>query len=361
VSSARSLAQLRTEFTRRGWKRAPTARILSELAVHVALLAGGCVLFLCAAPMWLRAAGVLLSAAGSVGITTNTHTSSHFATNSRRWLNELLTYFGYSLCLGFSATYWWSDHIAGHHVSPNVVGKDNDFEFFPIFALTESEVSSTKGMRRTYHEKWQWIALLFAIPFMGFNLQRNGLAHILGVLRRPAGAKKQKTASAITIEKKRCMLDLAAILVHVLIFLVIPAALFGVGAAVALYALRIGLTSVVMFGILAPAHFAIETPFLTPAQAAGLDHCELQSFTTIDFEGGPLLRWLASGLEYQIEHHLFPEISHTYYPRMSPLVKEFCEARGLPYRVYGFRRALHESILAFRTPKRIGIGAISLG
>ena len=47
--------------------------------------------------------------------------------------------------------------------------------------------------------------------------------------------------------------------------------------------------------------------------------------------GGHFLCYINGGLNYQIEHHLFPRISHVYYPTIAPVVKEFCLRRGIPY------------------------------
>mmetsp|Transcript_21480 Transcript_21480/g.31168 ORF Transcript_21480/g.31168 Transcript_21480/m.31168 type:complete len:424 (+) Transcript_21480:53-1324(+) len=47
--------------------------------------------------------------------------------------------------------------------------------------------------------------------------------------------------------------------------------------------------------------------------------------------GGPWLAFINGGLNYQIEHHLFPRISHTHYPKIAPVVREFCRKKGIPY------------------------------
>ena len=47
--------------------------------------------------------------------------------------------------------------------------------------------------------------------------------------------------------------------------------------------------------------------------------------------GGALLCFFNGGLNYQIEHHLFPRISHCHYPTIAPVVREFCEERKIPY------------------------------
>jgi len=47
--------------------------------------------------------------------------------------------------------------------------------------------------------------------------------------------------------------------------------------------------------------------------------------------GGSLLCTINGGLNYQIEHHLFPRIQHTHYPRIAPVVRQFCKERNIPY------------------------------
>ena len=60
---------------------------------------------------------------------------------------------------------------------------------------------------------------------------------------------------------------------------------------------------------------------------------------------------MCAGVEYQIEHHLFPTISHVYYPEVSRLVAEFCRRHGYPYRSVSWARGIWESFLTFARPK----------
>jgi fatty acid desaturase len=72
-----------------------------------------------------------------------------------------------------------------------------------------------------------------------------------------------------------------------------------------------------------------------------------QTATTVNFRTGPIGRFLCSGVEYQIEHHLFPRISHVYYPELSPLVEQFCRERNYPYRTLGWFEAIWKSLATF--------------
>ena len=58
-------------------------------------------------------------------------------------------------------------------------------------------------------------------------------------------------------------------------------------------------------------------------------------------------------MQYQIEHHLFPGVPHVYYPKLSPLVRRFCEENGYPYRTLGWAEAIWKSLIIFRNPKKV--------
>jgi linoleoyl-CoA desaturase len=54
--------------------------------------------------------------------------------------------------------------------------------------------------------------------------------------------------------------------------------------------------------------------------------------TTANFENwNPVFTWFVGGLNFQIEHHLFPDISHVHYPKISRIVKEVAKKHGVPY------------------------------
>jgi len=151
----------------------------------------------------------LISTAAAMSVATNTHTSSHYATSARRWVNEFLTFFGYPLFLGLSACHWWRQHVVLHHPAPNVIGTDNDVDLEPWFARTRDEVERSTGLRRIYYEKLQWLVFPFAVAFIGFNMQASGWRALVAGLRG-AGRSRQH------------WIDLSAMLLHYVVWLAIP-------------------------------------------------------------------------------------------------------------------------------------------
>jgi fatty acid desaturase len=104
-----------------------------------------------------------------------------------------------------------------------------------------------------------------------------------------------------------------------------------------------------MFAIFAPAHFP-PTASRLDKELSRVDFVLGVTTTTLNFKTGRLGRLLTSGLEYQIEHHLLPDISYVNYPAVSRYVEKFCKENGLPYRQYRLEVALWRSFAAVRNP-----------
>ena len=339
MSDPTSLTPLKREILRQGWDRKPTSRLLLELLGHLVVALAGLVLAVTAPNLPVLVCGLVVSTLGSMGVATNSHTSAHYATSDRRWLNELLTYFGCPFFLGLSATYWWHKH-ARHHSGPNVIGLDDDVSFWPLFALTDEELSRSRGFRRLYYTRLQWLVLPFALAGTGFNMQKNGWLHVLRILADP---RRRRGAHFV---------DLGALLFHLVAAIGLPALFLPASTALALYVARFGLFGYAIIAVFGPAHMPAEA-ICVSASGRHRNYLLRHVSSTLNFRTGPFGRLICSGLDYQIEHHLFPTVSHVYYPAMSKLVEDFCAERGLPYRRYGWTDAMRKTLLAFQTPKTV--------
>ena len=336
-NESEALARLRKEIARRGWNRKATGRVLCELSLNLAVALGGIWVFLSSDSMVVCACAMIVSTAGSMGVATNTHTSSHYGTSGKRWVNELLTFLGYPVFVGLSACHWWYQHIVVHHPAPNVIGVDDDADLGPWFARTRDYVTRTSGRRRFYYEKLQWLVFPLTIAFISFNMQKSGWTTLIRALRNPD-----------TRTTKR-WIDLGAMIAHYVVWLAIPMMFFAPERVIGFYVLRVGLLGFAMFAVLAPGHFPSEAVCLAPG-GGNRDYILLQTAASVNFRTGWIGRFVCSGLEYQIEHHLFPNLSHVYYPKLAPLVRDFCRQYGLPYRCYSWDVVIWKSLSMFRSP-----------
>ncbi len=351
----RGLAELRREFARRGWTKRDVRPVLAAFILHTVLIFAGMFLGLWAwsamSGLWcavVTLVGLAISGVGTVGIATTTHTPSHYAASPSRTVNEIMTYIGYPLLNGFSATYWWRDHVSSHHMMPNVHGADNDFDFLPAFAVTTADLEGSTGWLRTYYQKWQAYVLPPALVLMGANLQRCGWQDLVAVLRNPAKRRRQD------------WLDFTALICHYGLLIGVPCLFFPISHVLVFYFARMAMVSLGVFVLLVPPHFPMETPVMEKAEALSMGHCALQTTVTVNYNGGWFIHAMAAGMDYQIEHHLFPEMSHIYYPLMSPLVAEYCAANGLQYRTMKLSEALRKSYDVFKYLKPLGVNPAHL-
>jgi fatty acid desaturase len=334
------LAALRAELRSHGYFERPTRRMLLEFAGHGAIALAAALLTMTATNAWLRAGGVFLSsietlAAGMVG-----HSASHFAVARQRWLNEAMTFLAFPVFLGLSATWWWHKHVAVHHPAPNVVGVDGDADLAPWFAITEEDAAAGGPLQRFYYRRVQWLVFPIILGITGFRMQAFGWQH---VARTIAGGGPRARKGRI---------DLACLAAHYLVWIALPALVFSFDVVVVTYLARIVVTGYGMFAILGPGHFPLDASAVAGEFRKG-DYVLLQTASTVNFRTGFIGRLVCGGLEYQIEHHLFPDISHPHYPRVAPHVQAFCRRYGYPYRCYGWARAIWEALKVFYKPKPV--------
>ena len=334
-----SYATLAAELKRQGWFRKATGRLMMEFAFHLATFVFGIVIAVNASSAWNWIGGVAISAIGATGISTNTHSSAHFATSDHRWLNLFMAWIGYPILGQFSISYWWKKHNSGHHRVPNVIGVDKDCDFMPLFAYCEGDVASKGAAARLYY-KYQGAFLPILVLLHGFNIQTYDWRYLVRVLRDP--------------QQRRLLhwMDVIGLSLHWVLWVIIPALFYPLLYVVLFHIAHRAMFGVAMFVMFAPAHY--------PAEAIALDQSELkkdplllQTAATVDFRTGFVGRLYCAGVEYQIEHHLFPGMSHTHYPHIAPMVQAFCRRHGYPYRTLGWGEALWKSYLTFWRPKPV--------
>jgi linoleoyl-CoA desaturase len=341
MTTVEAVRELRGEFARRGWDKKATNRIVFELFTHAAITVVGIALFMACHNAAVRILGIVISSFGCMGVGTNTHTSTHYGTSDKRWVNEALSYLGYPMFLGLSATYWWHKHVALHHPAPNVVGVDSDADLLPWFAITADEVEASSGLRRFYYERLQFWTLPLLLSLNCFGMQKGGWAHLTRVL---CHSKRRRNAHWI---------DLSAMVLHYVIWIGVPLLFWPLAEVAEFYILRNILLGYAMYAILAPGHFPAEAQRTTDGARHGAEFFAIQTAGTVSFRTGLLGRFLCSGLEYQVEHHLFPNISHVHYPEVSAVVQEFCAEQGLSYRSYSWAMALWKSWVVLRFPQQV--------
>jgi fatty acid desaturase len=240
--------------------------------------------------------------------------------------------------MGFSATYWWHKHWV-HHKNTNVVGVDADIDLMPIFVMTTDEFDRSRGLARAFYSI-QWLFFPFALAINSLNMQRYSVQHLLGTFLR-----RRKM-------DRRPLIDAILMLLHFVLWLIVPIFFFSWLNVLGFYLCQRAIFGYLMFMVFAPSHYPHEAAFVRPDADAG-NYVLSQTATTVNYRTGWIGRMMCSGLQYQIEHHLFPDVSHTCYPRLSTHLRAYCRNHGYPYREISWDRSLWKSLLVLYKPKEV--------
>jgi linoleoyl-CoA desaturase len=277
--------------------------------------------------------GILLA---SVGFNVQ-HDGGHESLSRFRFINRCGA-FSLDLIGGSSYVWRWK-HNLYHHSYPNVGGVDSDIEIAPVGRLAPFH---TRHWFHRYQHIYLWLLYgLLPVKWHFFDDFRDVLRGQIGGMPLPPPRG----------------LDLLVFLFGKAAFFVtaflIPSLVHGITLALTFYLVTAMVVGIVLSVIFQLAHCVEGTAFYLGKAA---DEWALhQIATTADFAPrSRLLRWSIGGLNFQIEHHLFPRLSHVHYPRIAPVVQRVCEERGVPYRVHKtFGDALRSHYRLLRENARI--------
>ncbi len=281
-------------------------------------------------PWWIAAAVAVSLALSMAAIGFNIqHDGGHQAYSELAWINKLAAL---TLDLMGGSSYIWDrKHNSIHHTYANITGHDDDINIGFLGRLSPHQ-KRWNFHRLQHFYLWALYGLL-PIKWQVYDDFRDVLIGRVGEhrCRRPRGW------------------DLAAFVGGKLLFFTlawgVPLCFHSVWAVLGFYVgvtFVQGITLSVVFQL---AHCGDESTFPMPCentgriQAAWAVH---QVQTTANFgRSNRLLTWYVGGLNYQIEHHLFPRICHLHYTKIAPLVEETCQEFGIRYVAHPtFRAAL---------------------
>jgi linoleoyl-CoA desaturase len=269
------------------------------------------------------------------------HDACHGSYSTRGWVNNLM---GLSLnALGGNAFIWKFKHNIIHHTYTNVDGIDDDIAKSPL-------------MRQCTSQKWVpahrfqhfYVVLVYAISSVAWVAMMDFNKYFRGKIVSTPLQKMNVTEHVLFWLSK---------LLYAVFYILIPAWIVGWGPwAIGYGAMQItmGLTLAIVFQL---AHVVEDMEFVHIAEN---DTRKLedewavhQVKTTANFApGNKIISWFVGGLNFQVEHHLFPRISHVHYPAISTIVKKYCREFGIAY--HEFPTMTRAIISHFRMIRQLG-------
>jgi len=287
----------------------------------------------------------VLMGAGMSGIGLSImHDANHGAYSHNKYVNNAL-----SFLINFLGGYhvnWRIQHNVLHHSFTNVDGHDEDIENAVMRLSPYQE-------HKPVH-KWQ---IIYA-PFF------YGLMTLYWVLGKDFdGVVRYHKKDLLQTEGKTFGGALAEIIIHKLWYLVLTLFLPMIISPIAWWQTLLGfllmhfMCGLFLALIFQPAHVIEETEFLDPDAEGSMENnwAIHQLRTTANFANGSrLFSWFIGGLNYQIEHHLFPNICHIHYRKISKIVQETAQEFGLPYHQH---KTFYQAVKShFRLLYQLGMG-----
>ncbi|SFS06853.1 Fatty acid desaturase [Microbacterium sp. cf046] len=248
---------------------------------------------------------------------------------SGRW-NDWISLILGDLFVGMSYG-WWRHKHTRHHANPNKIDVDPDIDL-PVISFTPEQARAPRAPVP------QWLVAHQGLFFFPILLLEGLSLHASGVRRVVSREKLERRWVEIGF------LSLRLVGFITLVFLVLSP-----GIAVVFLAVQLGIFGVYMGMVFAPNHKGMP---LVPKDAK-LDFLTRQVAMSRNVRGTWALDVAMGGLNYQIEHHLFPSMPRPHLRRAAPMVAEYCARQGVPYTVTGL---LESYGIVIRYINRVGLG-----
>ena len=275
------------------------------------------------------------------------HDGGHQAYSRYPWVNALMA--RTLELIGGSSYIWRWKHVVLHHTYVNITGHDSDIDLGFLGRLTPHQT------RYKFH-RWQHFYMwpLYGMLAIKWHLVSDFREIITGRIGDHKIPRPKGWDLVLFIGGKAVFLALAIVIPLIFHSIWIVLLFYAVSAVV------LGMTLSIVFQL---AHAVEQADFPMPRADTGrMENAWAihQAETTVDFaRRSRLASWLLGGLNFQIEHHLFPKICHVNYPALSKVVEETC-------REFGVRFTEHKSIVAglashFRWLRRMGLSSKAAG
>ncbi len=245
------------------------------------------------------------------------HDAGHNSLSVNKNVNTVLSY---SLnVLGGNIYLWKLKHNIAHHTYTNIEDEDHDIE---IKFLRVHESQTPKNHHRYQHV---YFPILYSISYLAWIFFQDYEKYF----RRRLG----KNSAIFNMPNREKIIFWLSKFIHFQIFITLPAVFLGwqsalVGLLIA--GLSCGICLATIFQL---AHVVKETGFTASNPGVIADQWTVhQLSTTANFATkNKILTWLLGGLNFQVEHHLFPKISHIHYPEINKIVKSVCDEFRINY------------------------------
>ena len=268
------------------------------------------------------------------------HDACHGSYSNKKWVNETL---GLSLnAMGGNAYIWKQKHNIIHHTYTNIDGIDDDIAKMPFIRQCPSQ--SRLGMHKYQHF---YSVFLYSLASVMWVFMFDFIKYFKSGVQKMSFKK---------MDLKEHLIFWISKIFYFVVYIIIPVYMLGwtywLVGFLTLHAVM-GLTLAMVFQL---AHVVEITDF----EDGKTEHLKIENewavhqvLTTANFAtDNKIVSWFLGGLNFQVEHHLFPRISHVHYPQISKILREHCQKYNVRYN--SFPTMTQAVISHFRFMKQLG-------
>lgn len=227
--------------------------------------------------------------------------------------------------MGGNAYLWKQKHNINHHTYTNVEGVDDDIDIKPFLCIHADQ-------KQYWIHRFQHIYALFiyGLSYLSWVFFKDYQKYFTGRASSNTEYPKMNRGQHLNFWISK--------LIHYSVFIAIPLWMLGWQATLVGYLTMSVVTGFMLAVVFQLAHVVEETNFAAPeGDSLQLEHewavHQLQSTANFGTSSRGL-NWLLGGLNFQVEHHLFPRISHVHYPQINKIVRQTCQEYGIAYHEY---------------------------
>lgn len=249
------------------------------------------------------------------------HDASHGSYSENPKLSNALSYT--MNLLGSSAFFWNTKHNILHHTFTNIDGVDAD-------------IVQTKLLRLAPSQEWRPVHRFQHI----YSLPLYAISHAVWIFFNDFEkyfSKKVLNMPIRNFDLRQHIIFWTTKVLYTTVYIVIPAIVVGFWPAIIGFAVMSAVCGITITVVFQLAHVVEITEFEDGSEGIEVESewAVHQLNTTANFAThSSLLSWFLGGLNFQVEHHLFPKISHIHYPALQKIVRKTCEQYNVRYRSF---------------------------
>ncbi|KNC49681.1 delta 6-fatty acetylenase [Thecamonas trahens ATCC 50062] len=267
------------------------------------------------------------------------HDYLHYSVFDSRLSNWVLPWILGAVGSGYTYI-WWSRKHNTHHAVPNIVDGDPDIDTMPILAWSERNIQRV-GPLGAFARFWVRNQAWFFMPLLAFAriswTIQSGMTVFEDAEQYAVWRRSNKSLTAW-----RYIESFGQILYWTWTF-----ALFFVSQDSLVHAVGLWLAAQLLSGLLLASPFVVNHSGMEvfhEGSARYVNFFELQARTGRNIDPSLFMNWFTGGLNFQIEHHLYPRMPRHSYPLIKPRVEALCAKHNIPYHSVGFFTGLAEVV-----------------